>query len=151
MFRRRNAGFEFFLVHPGGPFFAARDVGVWSVPKGEYGRDEDPLTVARREFHEETGQTWEACGGREETPLGSVQQAGGKVVEAWAFEGDWPPDARFESNTFELEWPPGSGRRQSFPEVDQGRFFTEAEARGRINPAQAAFLDRLITSLSGPR
>ena len=148
MFRRRNGAFEFFLVHPGGPFFTARDAGVWSVPKGEYGRDEDPLTVARREFHEETGQTWEACGGREEIPLGSVQQAGGKVVEAWAFEGDWPADARFASNTFELEWPPGSGRRQSFPEVDQGRFFTESEARARINPSQAAFFDRLITSLS---
>ena len=150
MFRRRGGGFEFFLVHPGGPFFAGKDAGVWSIPKGEYGPGEDPLTVARREFHEETGQTWAACGGREEIPLGSVRQAGGKVVEAWAFEGDWPVGARFESNTFELEWPPGSGRRQRFPEVDEGRFLAEAEARGRINPSQAAFLDRLMASMSGP-
>jgi predicted NUDIX family NTP pyrophosphohydrolase len=149
MFRRRAGGFEFFLVHPGGPFFARKSAGVWSIPKGEGLPGEDPQAVARREFMEETGQSWEACGGREAFPLGSVRQAGGKIVEAWGFEGDWPEGARFESNTFELEWPPRSGRRQSFPEADQGGFFVEAEARQRIHAAQAAFLDRVIAHVAG--
>jgi len=134
---------EFFLVHPGGPFHARRDAGAWTLPKGEFEPGETALAVARREFHEETGQTAEACGAREFVPLGSVRQAGGKVVEAWAFEGDWPAGAMLASNTFELEWPRGSGRMRTYPEVDRGEFFAEAEARVRINAAQAAFLDRV--------
>jgi predicted NUDIX family NTP pyrophosphohydrolase len=149
MFRRRQDGLEFYLVHPGGPFFARRNAGVWSIPKGELAPDEDPLTVAKREFLEETGQSWERCGGGETFPLGSIRQPGGKVVEAWGFAGDWPEGARFESNTFEMEWPPRSGRRPSFPEADQGGFFAEAEARLRIHPAQAAFLDRVIAQVAG--
>jgi len=133
---------EFFLVRPGGPFFARRDAGVWSIPKGEIEPGEEPLAVALREFHEETGQTAEACGAREFVSLGSVRQAGGKLVEAWSFEGDWPDGAVLESNTFELEWPRGSGRMRAFPEVDAGTFLGDEEARRRINPAQAAFLDR---------
>lgn len=149
MFRRRGGAFEFFLVHPGGPFFARKTAGVWSIPKGEPAPDEDPLAAAEREFLEETGQSRERCGGGELIPLGSVRQPSGKVVEAWGFEGDWPEGARFASNTFEMEWPRGSGRRLTISEADEGRFFAEPEARLRIHPAQAAFLDRLIAHVSG--
>jgi predicted NUDIX family NTP pyrophosphohydrolase len=149
MFRRRGGAFEFFLVHPGGPFFARKTAGVWSLPKGEPAPGEDALAAAQREFLEETGQGWDRCGGRDLIPLGSVRQKSGKIVEAWGFEGDWPAGARFASNTFELEWPPGSGRRLTIPEADEGRFFPEPEARLRIHPAQAAFLDRLMAHVSG--
>lgn len=153
MYRRTAGGVEVFLVHPGGPYFARKDGGAWSVPKGEIDDDEEPaLEVARREFQEETGQTVEACGARGDVlPLGSVRQANGKTVYAWAFEGDWPEGAVFESNTFELEWPPRSGRRQPFPEVDRGEFFPLEEARKRINPAQVDFLDRMLKEIDpGP-
>lgn len=150
MFRRRPDGIEVFLVHPGGPFFARRNEGVWSIPKGEIGADDDPYAVARREFAEETGRSAEACArGGPWIELGAVTQGGGKRVEAWAFEGEWPEGTPIESNTFSLEWPPRSGRMQAFPEVDQGEFFLVAEAKRRINPAQAELIDRLLAGLAG--
>lgn len=148
MYRRRGGGLEVFLVHPGGPYFRKRDEGWWSLPKGVIEEGEDPLERARREFEEETGRSVEDCGGGAELlDLGEVTQKSGKVVHAWAFAGDWPEDREVASNTFELEWPPRSGRRQEFPEVDQGRFFDLEEARAKINRAQAAFLDRLLDHL----
>jgi predicted NUDIX family NTP pyrophosphohydrolase len=139
---------EVFLVHPGGPYFAGRDEAVWSLPKGELDGDEDPLGVARREFAEETGQSIERCApGAAPRPLGSVRQKGGKLVTAWAVEGDWPEGAELASNHFEIEWPPRSGRRQSFPEVDRGAFFPVDAARVKLNPAQVELLDRLLESL----
>ncbi len=150
MFRRGARGLEVFLVHPGGPFFASRDDGWWTIPKGEIGADEEPLDVAKREFAEETGRRVESCGGGPSfLPLGSIVQRGGKTVHAWAFEGDWPEGAKLSSNTFALEWPPGSGRIQEFPEVDKGEFFTLEEARRKINPAQADLLDRWVAELDG--
>jgi predicted NUDIX family NTP pyrophosphohydrolase len=148
LFRRGAGGLEVFLVHPGGPFFAKRDAGAWSLPKGEVEGDEDPLDVAFREFAEETGQRLSACApGATPRPLGSVRQRGGKRVTAWAVAGDWPPGAEAVSNRFEMEWPPGSGRRRSFPEVDRSGFFPIAEAREKINPAQAELLERLLQVL----
>jgi predicted NUDIX family NTP pyrophosphohydrolase len=137
--RRSANGREVLLVHPGGPFWAKKDLGAWSLPKGEYDDREDPQACARREFEEELGSAPPAG---ELTDLGSVRQKSGKVVQAWALEGDLDP-AGFHSNTFEMEWPPRSGRRREFPEVDRAQWFSLAEARERINPAQAAFLDRL--------
>jgi predicted NUDIX family NTP pyrophosphohydrolase len=149
LFRRTGEAVEVFLVHPGGPYFARKDAGVWSVPKGEMEAGEEPLAVARREFEEETGQRVETCApGAVPRGLGSVRQRGGKTVLAWAVEGDWPEGAELASNTFEITWPPGSRRRQSFPEVDRGRFFAIDEARERIHPAQVAFLERLIEGLA---
>jgi predicted NUDIX family NTP pyrophosphohydrolase len=147
--RRTAGGLEVFIVHPGGPYFARKDDGVWSIPKGEIDGDERPLDVARREFEEETGQTLEACGGTGEPhPLGEIRQAGGKYVEAWAVEGDWPAGAELVSNTFTLEWPPRSGTMKEFPEVDRGGFVPLAEARRKLNPAQVEFLDRLVAWLA---
>ena len=144
MFRRAKE-WEFFLVHPGGPFFARKDDGVWTIPKGLIEPGEGALEVAAREFEEETGLSPTSCGLRgDPIPLGSVQQRSGKRVEAWGFEGEWPPGREVTSNTFELEWPPRSGRRQVFPEVDRGGFFPLAEARRKLNPAQVEFLDRLL-------
>jgi len=139
MFRRR-AALEVLLVHPGGPFWAKKDEGVWSIPKGEPGEGEAALDTARREFEEETSLRAEGPF----LPLGSVRQKGGKVVQAWAFAGDCDP-ALVRSNTCEIEWPPRSGRRRTIPEVDRAEWFDLAEARRRINPAQAAFLDVLET------
>ena len=130
---------EVFLVHPGGPFFQAKDQGVWSIPKGEYAPADDPLAAARREFEEETGFTPPSG---EWLPLGEVRLASGKIVTAWALKGDIDA-AAIRSNAFELEWPPRSGRLQSFPEVDRAAWFTLANAAGRIHPAQRAFLERL--------
>ncbi len=143
LWRRREGRLEVLLAHPGGPFFARKDAGVWSVPKGEVEPGKDPIAVARREFAEETGHELP------EGPmldLGEVRQRGGKLVRAWAVQGDLDP-ASARSNTFELEWPPRSGRIQTFPEVDRVEWFELDEARERINPAQAAFLDRLADSL----
>lgn len=145
MFRRSRAGVEVFLVHPGGPFFKKKDAGAWSIPKGLVGDEasgkaagETPLTAAQREFREETGfEIHEPL-----FDLGSIRQKSGKLVYAWAFEGDADP-AQLRCNTFPLEWPPKSGRIQQFPEVDRGEWFPLPLAREKINPAQAAFLERL--------
>jgi len=137
-FRDRNGALEVLLVHPGGPFWRNKDVGAWSIPKGEFGANEEAEAVARREFAEELGTALTAA----LVPLGEIRQRGGKVVEAFAAEIDLDADA-IVSNDFELEWPPRSGRMQRFPEVDRAAWFDLDEARVRINPAQAAFLDWL--------
>jgi predicted NUDIX family NTP pyrophosphohydrolase len=139
--RFRDGVLEVLLAHPGGPLFASRDAGAWSVPKGEVEPGEEPLSVARREFEEETGSPPPGIG-TGYRPLGDVRQKSGKLVTAWAIEGDLDT-ATATSNTFEMEWPPRSGRRTAFPEVDRVEWFELDEARRRINPAQAAFLDRL--------
>jgi predicted NUDIX family NTP pyrophosphohydrolase len=134
---------EVLLVHPGGPFWARKDIGAWSIPKGEYDEGDDPRACALREFEEETGVRLQAAGLVE---LGSVRQRAGKEVVAWACAGDLDA-AAITSNTFEIEWPPRSGRRQTFPEVDRAEWFALEEARRRINPAQAELLDRLAERL----
>lgn len=143
MFRRAPAGVEVLLAHPGGPFWAKRDLGAWSLPKGELDPGELALAAACREFAEETGY---AVSGPF-LPLGEVRQKSGKAVEAWAFEGDADPGA-LRCNTFEMEWPPRSGRLQAFPEVDRVAWFTLDEAGRRILPAQAPFLERLARELA---
>jgi predicted NUDIX family NTP pyrophosphohydrolase len=145
LFRRGPEGTEVLLVHPGGPFWARRDEGAWSIPKGEHPDDEDPLAAARREFEEETGTAPPAG---EPIELGEVRQRGGKRVSAWALEGDLDADA-VRSNTFELEWPPRSGQRREFPEVDRAAWFGADEARRRIVPAQAELVERLLARLDG--
>lgn len=144
LFRRRGDKVEFLLVHPGGPFFAKKDLGVWTIPKGEAAVGEDLLTRAQIEFAEEVGTAPPREGF---LPLGSIEQKGGKVVHAWAVEGDLPDEFVQTSNTFELEWPPRSGRREAFPEVDRAEFFGEAEARRKIKEAQIPLLDRLLAVL----
>ena len=139
MFRRGHNELEVLLVHPGGPFWARKDEGAWSIPKGEASPEEELLTRAQIEFEEELG--FRPRG--EWIELGSIKQKGGKTVYAWAFEGDLPEPFELKSNVFECEWPPRSGKWQTFPEVDQARFFSEDVARRKINPAQVAFLDRL--------
>jgi len=139
MFRSRNSQLELLLVHPGGPFFARKDEGAWTIPKGEAQPNEDLLTRARIEFKEELGiqpnGKW--------ISLGAIKQAGGKTVHAWAFEGDLPEGFELRSNFFEMEWPPRSGKRAMFPEIDRAIFFRERAARQKINAAQEAFVDRL--------
>jgi predicted NUDIX family NTP pyrophosphohydrolase len=138
LYRRRDGALEVLLVHPGGPFWASKEAGAWSIPKGEIGPTEDPLAAARREFSEETGFAAEgAC-----RPLRPVTQAGGKIVQAWACEGDVDP-AALRSDAFAIEWPPRSGRQQSFPEIDRAGWFPLDVARKKINPAQVALLDEL--------
>ena len=144
MFRLRNNDVEVLLVHPGGPYFQNKDDGAWTIPKGEAGNDEDLLARAQIEFEEEVGI---AISGNW-IELGSVKQKGGKTVHAWAFAGDLEDDFKPVSNTFEMEWPPRSGKMQQFPEVDRARFFSLEEARRKINAAQTAFLDRLIEKLN---
>jgi predicted NUDIX family NTP pyrophosphohydrolase len=143
--RETPAGVEVLLVHPGGPFWARKDLGAWSIPKGETSPGEDELAAARREFREETGFAIDGTA----IALGEVKQAAGKLVHAWAVRGDLDASA-IRSNTFELEWPRGSGKRRTFPEVDAAAWFSIAEARRRILPAQAAFLDRLLAALGRP-
>lgn len=138
MYRRSGAGLEVLLVHPGGPFWANKDRGAWSIPKGEYAADEEPLLAAQREFVEETGARPHGAF----APLGEIRQPGGKHVVAWALEGDFDP-ATLVAVTFELEWPPRSGRTGAFPEVDRAGWFSPQEARERILPAQRPFIDRL--------
>ncbi len=140
LYRRRSHAPEVLLVHPGGPFFVTKDAGAWSIPKGEYESGEDPLAAALREFHEEIGC---APGSGEPRYLGQVKQASGKIVSAWAIEGDCDADA-IHSNLFSLEWPPRSGKMKEFPEVDRAGWFTLDAARQKVNPAQCAFLDRLV-------
>jgi predicted NUDIX family NTP pyrophosphohydrolase len=142
LYRRRQDEVEVLLVHPGGPFWARKDLGAWSLPKGEVAPDEAAVETARREFLEETGM---AIDGRF-TKLEPVKQKGGKTVLAWAVEGDFDP-SRLRSNTFSMEWPPKSGRVQAFPEVDRAEWFPVAEARNRILEAQADFLDQLVRLL----
>jgi predicted NUDIX family NTP pyrophosphohydrolase len=143
MFRRRSGQLEFLLVHPGGPFWARKDDGVWTIPKGEAAPEEDLLSRAQREFEEELGVRPTG----EWLPLGSVKQRGGKTVHAWAVEGDLPEAFELRSNVFEMEWPPRSGKRATFPEVDRAEFFDEETARKKINAAQQAFVDRLLDLL----
>lgn len=138
MFRRRGAGPEVLLAHPGGPFWSRRDEAAWTLPKGEIGPDEEPLAAARREFLEETGFASQPPF----QPLGELRQKSGKRISAWAFEGDADP-ARLVSNLFELEWPPRSGRMQSFPEVDRVQWFNFAEARRKLIAGQVPFVDAL--------
>jgi predicted NUDIX family NTP pyrophosphohydrolase len=135
---RRHDGLQVLLVHPGGPFWAGRDAGAWSIPKGEIAPDEDPLAAALRELREETGFT----ASPPFVPLTPVKQRGGKLVRAWAAEGDADP-AALVSNTFEMTWPPRSGRKQAFPEADRAAWFPLAEARRRILAGQAPLIDEL--------
>jgi predicted NUDIX family NTP pyrophosphohydrolase len=139
MYRRIGRELQLLLVHPGGPFWQKRDLGAWSIPKGEYAPGEDPLAVAVREFEEETGVRLRG----EYQPLGEVVQKGGKVVAAWAVAGDLDPTA-IHSNTFEIEWPPKSGRKTVFPEVDRAAWFSPDEARAKILPSQIPFIARLV-------
>jgi predicted NUDIX family NTP pyrophosphohydrolase len=139
MFRRRGSHWQVFLVHPGGPFWKKKDAGAWSIPKGEYEEGEDPLAAAKREFQEETGIKADG----DFMALGQTKQSGGKVISAWAFEGDCSP-AEVRSNMFSMEWPPKSGHEQAFPEVDRADWFNPNEARRRISKAQAVFLSRLM-------
>jgi predicted NUDIX family NTP pyrophosphohydrolase len=143
MYRLRLGGSEVFLVHPGGPFFAKKDLGAWTVPKGEYLEDELPLEAAKREFQEETGFPVPECF----LDLGSIKQAGGKIVSAWAFEGDCDP-AKMISNHCEVEWPPRSGRLIEIPEADRGAWFSIDEAKARIKSTQIPLLDRLTKALN---
>jgi predicted NUDIX family NTP pyrophosphohydrolase len=139
LYRLRDGEPEVLIVHPGGPFWARKDAGAWSIPKGEYEDGEDPQVCALREFEEETGT---ALSPAELTELGDVRLKSGKQITAWAVEGDLDAGA-IVSNTFEMEWPPGSGRRREFPEVDRAGWFGLGEASAKLNPAQGAFLDRL--------
>jgi len=143
MFRQRDGELDVLLVHPGGPFFQTKDDGAWTIPKGEAAEGEDLLTRARIEFGEELG--FSASGDWIE--LGSIKQKGGKTVHAWAFTGDLKDDFKLASNTFEMEWPPRSGKMQRFPEIDRVSFFPVKEARRKINVAQNVFIDRLIQQL----
>ena len=142
-----DGGVEVLLVHPGGPYWADRDEGAWSVPKGEYGPDEEPLEAARREFGEELGA---AAPDGPALALGSIRQKGGKEVVAWALRGDLDP-ATLDSNTVEIEWPPRSGRWQTYPEVDRATWCGPRQARRLLNPAQAPFVDRLLEQLGDAR
>jgi predicted NUDIX family NTP pyrophosphohydrolase len=144
LYRRRNGGLEVLLVHPGGPFWAKKDAGAWSIPKGEYSETEDLLAVAKREFAEETG----AHLAGEFLPLGEVVQPGRKIVTAFALEGDLDP-ATLRSNTFELEWPPKSGRKAVFPEIDRAQWFSPAEAAQKILSGQRPFIERLKKAIGG--
>jgi predicted NUDIX family NTP pyrophosphohydrolase len=142
MYRRRPRSLEVFLVHPGGPFFAKKDHGTWTIPKGEYVDAELPLEAAKREFQEETGfpvpETF--------LDLGWIKQAGGKIVSAWGFEGDCDP-AKMVSNTCEVEWPPRSGRLIEIPEADRGAWFSIDEAKEHIKSTQIPLIDRLVKAL----
>ena len=138
-----GGGLEVFLVHPGGPFWAKKDLGAWSLPKGEYGPDEEPLRAALREFEEETGFRLEAS---TLFPLGELKQPSGKIVTAWAAEKDVDP-AVVKSNLFEMEWPPKSGKLGEFPEVDRAGWFSLDLAREKLLKGQTGFLDRLMDKL----
>src|SRR5512143_3220301 len=144
LYKWENSVLKVFLVHPGRPFFAKKDAGAWSVPKGEIDEGEDALAAAKREFEEETGCRPEG----NFIPLSPVTQKSGKVVRAWAVEGDCDAET-IRSNTFTLEWPPKSGRMKEFPEVDRAGWFTVGEAKEKINPAQIALLEELARILQG--
>jgi predicted NUDIX family NTP pyrophosphohydrolase len=143
LFRRSGDGeLEVLLVHPGGPFWARRDAGAWSIPKGEVDAGEEERVCALRELEEETGGAFRDADEEDLLPLGEVRQKSGKVVSAWALERDLDADA-IVSNTFELEWPPRSGQLQTFPEVDRAGWFALSAAREKLLPAQGPFVDRL--------
>ena len=141
LYRRKNERLEFLLVHPGGPFWKKKDAGAWSIPKGEF-EDEDALQAAKREFEEEIGMPIEG----QMVALEPQKQKGGKLVHAWALEGDLDPQ-NIKSNTFEMEWPPKSGKKQQFPEIDRAEWFPAPTALQKINQAQAAFIRELIVKL----
>jgi predicted NUDIX family NTP pyrophosphohydrolase len=143
MYRRRGGSIEVLLAHPGGPFWSRKDAGAWSIPKGGFEPPEEALDAARREFREETG--WEACG--ELKPLTPLKQPSGKLIHAWAFEGDCDP-ATLRSEKFAMEWPPKSGRQAEFPEIDRAAWFGLDEAARRILPGQAGFLTELVKLLA---
>ncbi len=143
LYRGAGPALEVLLVHPGGPFFARKDAGAWGIPKGECAAGEEPLATARREFAEETGH---ALAPTPSVDLGEVRQGSGKIVRAWAVEGDLDAD-RVTSNTFVLEWPPGSGRQQAFPEVDRAAWLGLDEAATKILPGQRPLIDRLARAL----
>jgi predicted NUDIX family NTP pyrophosphohydrolase len=142
MYRRRAGGLEVFLVHPGGPYWKNKDLGAWMIPKGEIAEGEDPFEVAVREFEEETGTPPKGPF----APLTAIKQKGGKVVAAWACEGDLDAGA-VESNTFSMEWPPGSGKTAEFPEVDRAAWFSLEEAKDKLLPSQLPLLEELETML----
>jgi predicted NUDIX family NTP pyrophosphohydrolase len=144
MYRLAGGALQVLLVHPGGPFFRNKDDGAWSIPKGEVEAGEEPLAAAVREFAEEVG----TAPAGPFLPLTPVRQKGGKVVQAWACAGDCDPEA-ITCNTFTIEWPPRSGRLETFPEVDRAAFFDPDEARRKLNPAQAALVDELERLLRG--
>ena len=143
---RHRGELEIFLVHPGGPFWASKDAGAWTIPKGEIAEGEESLEAAKREFLEETG--FEINGNFQQ--LNAIKQAGGKIVQAWAIEGDCDP-AQLKSNHFSIEWPPKSGKPREFPEVDRGGWFTVPEARTKILAGQIGLIDQLISVLERPR
>jgi predicted NUDIX family NTP pyrophosphohydrolase len=145
LYRGSSPALELLLVHPGGPFWAKKDLGAWSIPKGEYEDGEDPLGVAIREFTEELG-TRPISGPTKCLNLGELAQPSGKLVTAFAIAGDFDP-TNLKSNEFEMEWPPNSGRMQSFPEVDRAEWFAPDEAREKILPGQGPFIDRLLAKL----
>jgi len=143
LYRKVNSVVQFFLVHPGGPYFKNKDAGAWSIPKGEFLDDEEPLAAAKREFEEETSQPVNG----DFVPLGSVKLKSGKTVYAWAVEGDIDHETII-SNTFEIEWPPRSGKKITIPEIDRAGWFNAAVAKQKINPAQAAFIETLLNIIS---
>ena len=143
MYRHAGDELEVFLVHPGGPFWAKKEAGSWSIPKGEYTSDEEPLAAARREFKEETGFDVEG----DFIPLAAIKQKGGKIVSAWAIEGSIDADA-IQSNMFSMEWPPKSGRQTEFPEVDRAGWFSVDEARIKLNAGQVPLVDALCNHLA---
>lgn len=142
LYRIKNNSLQVFLVHPGGPFWKNKDAGAWSVPKGEFWDDEEALIAARREFQEETGRAIDG----HFIPLNSVKQKSGKIIHAWAVEGDID-ETSIISNTFPLEWPPRSGKMITVPEINRADWFDTATAKEKINPAQAALIDQLIAML----
>jgi predicted NUDIX family NTP pyrophosphohydrolase len=142
LYRKTNHSTEVFLVHPGGPFWKGKDTGAWSIPKGEFGNEEDALEAAKREFKEETGSSIDGAF----IELKPVKLKSGKMVYAWAAQGDINPET-VVSNTFKVEWPYKSGKWQSYPEVDEASWFSITEAKDKINPAQAALIDDLLERL----
>ena len=142
LFRNADADRQVLLGHPGGPFWSKKDLGAWTIPKGLIGPGESPLAAAKREFAEETGHYPNG----ELVSLGRAKQPGGKIVHVWAVREDWEVDQP-RSNTFEMEWPPKSGRRQTFPELDRASWFQISDARKKILKGQAVFIDRLVEAL----
>jgi predicted NUDIX family NTP pyrophosphohydrolase len=145
LYRRSGSGIEIFLVHFGGPFWAKKDVGGWSFPKGEHDESEDPLSAARREFREETGCEIDG----DFVALDPIKQRSGKVIRLWAVEGECDP-ATIRSNTFSVEWPRGSGRQQQFPEIDRAGWFSPGDAKVKLVPGQTGFVDQLLERLNLP-